>query len=327
MDAFTPTRKFAPLPGASHPHAQTILGQFLRPFHAPKVRRERWETPDGDFLDVDLLEARPDAPHVLLLHGLEGSSRSGYVRALLRSAREAGWGALAMNFRGCSGEPNRIARCYSSGESADPRFALAQLRRSGVKGPLVGVGFSLGANVLLKLLAEDGEDSPLQAAVAVSTPFDLVACARALDSATGIGRLYREVFLRALKVKAYEKARRFPDQVNLERLRTASGMAEFDDVFTAPLYGFKSAWDYYAQCSSGPLLSRIRRPTLLISSKDDPITPLTDEPDRERGNRHLQWLVTDRGGHVGFLASGAAGRPHFWAESTAAEFLIRQLQS
>lgn len=324
MTSFSPSRPFAPLPGTSNPHAQTLLGQFLRPLQPPPLRRVRWDTPDGDFIDADLLEAPPDAPHLLILHGLEGSSKSGYVVAILRHAKALGWGALAMNFRSCSGEPNRIARSYCSGESDDPRFIVQRWRERGVTGPLFGVGFSLGANVLLKMLAEDGEASPLKAAVAISAPFDLVACARALDGGTGVGRLYREVFVRALKVKALQKAKLFPDSVDADRVRAATTITAFDDAVTAPLYGYRDAQDYYAQCSSGRMLGKIRRPTLLISSKDDPITPLNGEPDREKDNPFVQWLLTDRGGHVGFISAGT-GRPHFWAEATAAEFLQAQL--
>ncbi len=326
MATFTPSQPFKPAPGLTHPHAQTILATVLRPLGTPQVRRERWETPDGDFLDVDLLDAPADRPHVLALHGLEGSSKSGYVRAILRHAAEQGWGALAMNFRSCSGEPNRIARSYSSGETDDPRFALGKWRERGVKGPLFGVGFSLGANVLLKMLAEDGETSPLTAAVAISPPFSLAVCAQKLDGATGLGRLYREVFLKALKVKALQKARAHPGAIDPDRVRAARLLSQFDDAVTAPLYGFKDSAEYYQRCSSGPMLDRIRRPTLLITSEDDPITPLNGEHRLQPANPALEWLVTPTGGHVGFIAGGV-GNPHFWAEATAAEFLLARTVS
>src|SRR5262249_26086111 len=158
--------------------------------------------PDRDFLDVDLLAAPKEAPHLLILHGLEGSSRSGYVRACLKEARVRGWGAAAVNFRSRSGRPHRLLRPSTSRPTSDRRLVLRRLEERGAKGPRVAIGYSLGANVLLKMLAEDGDDSPLAGAVAVSTPYDLLRCARALDAGEGFVALYRWSFLRTLKAKA-----------------------------------------------------------------------------------------------------------------------------
>src|SRR5262249_21185819 len=151
-----------------------------------------------------------DRPHVLVLHGLEGTPRSGYMRATLKEIARRGWGAIAMAWRSCSGETNRVLRSYSSGETEDPRFVCGRIREAGVRGPWFAIGFSLGGNALLKLLAETGDDSPLDAGVAVSTPFDLAACARALDAPWGSGALYRLEFLRTLRQKALRKLREHP---------------------------------------------------------------------------------------------------------------------
>ncbi|RPH70411.1 MAG: alpha/beta fold hydrolase [Myxococcaceae bacterium] len=258
----------------------------------------------------------------MVLHGLEGSPHSGYVRATLNEIARRGWGAVAMAWRSCSGEPNRTLRSYCSGETEDPRFVCARIRGAGVRGPLFAIGYSLGANALLKLLAETGEDAPVDAAAAVSTPFDLAACARALDAPWGGGALYRRVFLRTLRQKALGKLREHPAcGLSPEVVRRARTLHAFDDAFTAPSNDYRDADDYYARASSGPLLPRIRRPVLCISAEDDPMIPVETLPT-PIPNPSVQLLRTRRGGHVGFLA-GSLVRPRFWAEAQAVEFLAQ----
>lgn len=321
---FEPTEPFRPAAGLASAHAQTIFAALSRRGKAPPLIRERWDTPDGDFVDVDLLAAPSRAPHLLVLHGLEGSARASYVSELLRGARRRAWGAAALNFRCCSGEQNRLARFYHSGEIDDVLFVAERVRQR-VAGPLYGVGFSLGANVLLVLLASRGVSAPFDAAAAISTPYDLSACARVLDRGGGIYRLYRWWFLRTLRRKALLKLKSHPGMVDAHRVRAARGIEAFDDAVTAPLHGFCDAADYYRQCSSGPLLGQIRRPTLLISAKDDPLaaSPL---PESARKNPFLTALETKHGGHVGFVA-GSVWRPRFWAERQALEFFSRELNS
>ncbi|MGQ0507130.1 MAG: hydrolase [Myxococcaceae bacterium] len=314
-----PVSPFHPAPGLTHPHAQTVFATLVRKGARPPLRRERWETPDGDFLDVDLLEKNPTAPTVIVLHGLEGSSEAGYVVEILRGAAARNWNACALNFRGCSGEPNRLPISYHSGAVDDPRWVLQQLRDR-ARGSLYAVGFSLGGNVLLKLLADTGDSSLLTRAAAISVPFDLARCAQHLDRPgdfwTGI---YRRRFLRTLKAKALANARRHPGPIRVDRVRAAQSLWEFDDAVTAPLHGFASAKDYYAKSSSGPMLDRIRRPTLLISAKDDPFTPFPIPPAAE-SNPLLSVLNPPHGGHVGFVG-GTLLRPRYWAEEQALSFL------
>jgi len=316
--SFQPSESFRPAAFLESPHAQTVYAALLRPVRTPALFRERWDTPDGDFVDVDFLPAPPQAPHLLILHGLEGSAKASYVGELLRGAQRRGWGAAALNFRGCSGEQNRLARFYHSGDTADAHFVANRLR-SRIRGPLFGVGFSLGGNVLLALLARTGEDAPLDAAAAVSVPYDLAACARALDSGAGLYRLYRLWFLRSLRRKALRKLRKHPGIFDGRTVSAARGIEAFDAAVTAPLHGFRDAADYYAQSSSGPLLGQIRRPTLLINAKDDPlaVSPL---PEVAISNSLLAAVQPDHGGHVGFVA-GSILRPRYWAERTALEFL------
>ncbi|HTS79173.1 MAG TPA: alpha/beta fold hydrolase [Myxococcaceae bacterium] len=320
--AFVPTMPFRPAWGASGPQRQTLLAHLLRRPRPPPLRRERIDTHDGDFLDLDWLEAPPHVPHVLVLHGLEGSPSSGYVRATLREIARRGFGAVAMAWRSCSGELNRTLRSYSSGETGDPRLVCRHIRASGVMGPLHAIGFSLGANALLKLLAETEDEAPIDAAVAVSTPFDLGACARALDAPWSGGAIYRRSFLRTLRRKALGKLREHPASgLSAAAVRRARTFHAFDDAFTGPSNGYRDAADYYARASAGPLLGLIRRPVLCISAEDDPMIPPETLPESIPGP-YVQLLRTERGGHVGFLA-GSLFRPWFWAEAQAVEFLAR----
>ncbi|WP_164002887.1 hydrolase [Pyxidicoccus caerfyrddinensis] len=321
---FQPTQPFVPALGLANEHAQTIYASLVRPTHAPTARRERRELPDGDFVDVDTFDGPRGAPHVVTLHGLEGSSRAGYITAILRGAAERGWGATALNFRSCSGEPNRLARSYHSGDIHDALLVLNEVRAR-VTGPLFAVGFSLGANVLCRLLEEQGENAPVDAAASISAPYDLDACCRKLDGPGPFHRLYRERFLRTLKGKAREKLRRFPGAFDRRALEAARSIRAFDDAVTAPLHGFRDATHYYAEASSGPRLHAIRRPTLLLSAADDPMLEAPVIPASASDNPLLSVVLTEHGGHVGFVA-GRAHRPHFWAEAQVLEFFAARVR-
>jgi predicted alpha/beta-fold hydrolase len=321
---FQPTQPFVPALGLANEHVQTIYASLVRPTHAPTARRERRELPDGDFVDVDTFDGPRGAPHVVTLHGLEGSSRAGYITAILRGAAERGWGATALNFRSCSGEPNRLARSYHSGDIHDALLVLNEVRAR-VTGPLFAVGFSLGANVLCRLLEEQGENAPVDAAASISAPYDLDACCRKLDGPGPFHRLYRERFLRTLKGKAREKLRRFPGAFDRRALEAARSIRAFDDAVTAPLHGFRDATHYYAEASSGPRLHAIRRPTLLLSAADDPMLEAPVIPPSASDNPLLSVVLTEHGGHVGFVA-GRAHRPHFWAEAQVLEFFAARVR-
>jgi len=312
---------FRPALLAGNPHVQTIAGKFVRPTPTLPVRRERWDTPDRDFLDIDLVEpADRYRPLCIILHGLEGHSERPYVRCTAEALHRRGFGVAMMNFRACSGEPNRRARTYHSGETDDLRFVVATLRARYPESHLAAVGISLGGNVLLKYLAEEGEASPVHAAVAVSVPYDLQAGSDLLER-TRFGRIYTKYFLDSLLAKVEEKAHLVGDEVDLERVRAATTLREFDDALTAPLHGFRDAADYYARSSSGPRLPEIAVPTLLLHARDDPFLPFEAVPtDAMRGNPLIHPVITQRGGHVGFLR-GTLRRPGLWAEESAARFL------
>ena len=307
-------------------HLQTLWGPMLRPSGRPRLRRERLDTPDGDFLDLDWLEPAPAAaPLVLILHGLEGSFRSHYVRGLCREAARLGLRAVVMNFRSCSGELNRAARLYHSGETSDLDWVLDRLERRepGARRGLVGV--SLGGNVTLKWLGERGEDASdrVAAAVAISTPFHLAGCVRALD--VGVCRaLYTASFLRTLRAKIRAKAHLYRGRIDLPAALGARTFTEYDRFVTAPIYGFADEHDYWARSSSTAFLVKIRRPTLLINAVNDPFIPPSVLPrDEVAQSPWLEAAFVAEGGHAGFLEGPWGTRS--WAERRALAFLHRHL--
>ncbi len=306
-------------PGA---HLQTVWGRLLRRRVAVPTCRVRWTTPDGDFLDLDFMDGPVNSPFLLVLHGLEGSSNRKYVRGLLRLARKRGWRGVALNFRSCSGSMNRAPRLYHSGETADLDWVVAELTKREPGAVILPVGFSLGGNVLLKWLGEEGDGAPdeVRAAVAISTPFDLAAAARKMSR--GIGKLYSRFFFRSLKAKALAKAMQYPDLLDRRAIKKVRNWKDYDGVVTAPLHGFESAEDYWARSSSASFLAKIRRPVFLISSADDPFTPHTSLPHEPVSES--PWLdasFTERGGHVGFVGGAFPWSSVSWAEQRAIEFL------
>lgn len=325
--------EFAPawwLPG---PHLQAVGARLLRSRDGVRYERERLELPDGDFVDLDWVvevDGRSpdrDAPLVLVLHGLEGSSSSDYVRSTHRALAQRGLASLALNFRSCSGEPNRLPRFYHSGDTGDAAAVLALLRERFPARQIGAVGFSLGGNVLLKLLGEcgDGERERLApgAAVAISVPFDLAAGITTLEQ--GLGPIYQHYFLRKLRRKLRLKAALLRGHVDVDALLAVRTLRDFDDLATAPLHGFADSADYYRRASSKPFLEAIQVPTLLIHAADDPFLPALAIPRAEvEANPHLDAIFPEHGGHVGFV-SGTPWAPVFWAEQTAAAFLANRL--
>jgi len=280
-------------------------------------------TSDGDFVDLDWLAApaSTDAPLLLVLHGLEGSCRSHYVQGLLGLAHAEGWRAVVLNFRSCSGEPNRLPRFYHSGDTGDLDEVVRVLAGREPGRAIVAVGVSLGGNVLLKWLGEQDAAAPpaVTAAVGISVPFDLEQCARTLDR--GFQKwVYTASFMRTFKQKVRAKARLHGAFVDLEAVRRARTFAAYDRVVTAPLHGFADEVDYWHRASCGPYLARVRVPTLLLSAVDDPFVPAVALPDPARLPPNVLLEVTERGGHVGFV-EGPPWRVTSWAERRAVEFL------
>lgn len=308
-------------------HLQTLWGKlFRRQVPAPTVL-DRWDTPDGDFVELHRLRASPGAPRVLLLHGLEGTVRSHYAQGLLNEVARRGWGADLLIFRSCGSEMNRTRRFYHSGETTDTAFVLERIAREFPTSPLALAGVSLGGNVLLKFLGERGDDLPLQlrAAAAISVPFDLSRSARRINR--GLSRLYQRFFLGSLRRKAREKAISFPDLAPPSRITGLRTLEDFDNLITGPLHGFKDAQDYYERSSSLPWLKRIRLNTLLLSAIDDPMLPpevLDEVREVARRNRALHVEFVGRGGHAGFIAGSMPWRPFYYAEYRVGEFFAEQ---
>lgn len=321
----SPYRRAPWLPG---PHLGTVWASVARPLPRPRFRRERWELADGDFLDVDRLEgARPDAPVLVISHGLEGSSSASYVRGLAAAAGRRGLAVAAWNFRGCSGAPNRLLRQYHSGDTGDLASVVERLRTEAPGRPVVLAGFSLGGNQLVKWLGERGDDLPpeVRGAVAVSVPFDLARCASALDGPGFWPWVYRERFLRRLRRKALRKAVEHPGRIDAEAVRRSTTFSEYDGLVTAPLHGFESAEDYWTRSSAARFVSGVRKPLLLLSADDDPLVPSVSLPVEAAGQNPAVTLeVTGGGGHVAFV-SGPPWSPGYWAEEQAVDYLVRRL--
>ncbi len=300
------------------------------------MRRELLETPDGDELVLDHLDGPAGSPRVLLLHGLEGSSNSVYVQGFLSEIARRQWRGTAMNFRSCARDPadlarmlpNRRPRLYHSGETGDLDLVARTLAQRDPAAPLCAIGASLGGNVLLKWLGEHPEQRVVAAAAAVSTPYDLGASGRHLE--TFFGRLYVGHFLSTLKTKAVDTARRFPDaaaRIELPRALASRSFWEFDDAANAPLHGFTGADDYYARASSLGFLAKVATPTLCLSADDDPFLP-ADALARARAaaSPAIDFCVTARGGHIGWVAGPWPWSAGYWAEQRVVEWLARALR-
>jgi predicted alpha/beta-fold hydrolase len=299
---------------------------LLRRGRRPEVRRERVETPDGDFVDLDWLAGRErGAPLVVILHGLEGSARSHYAQGLLRGLEKLGWRGLVVHFRSCGGEVNRAARLYHSGDTGDLEFVVSRLTSREPRLRVGMVGVSLGGNVMLKWLGERGEATPMQvvAAASISTPFNLAACASVLDRGLN-RRLYTASFLSTMKAKLDRKAHLLGNVLDLSAALKARTFAEYDRLVTAPLHGFADERDYWDRSSSAQFLPGIRRPTLLINALNDPFMPASALPRTAVAkSRWLEAAFVKQGGHAGFL-EGFAGQSS-WAEARALAFLRRHL--
>lgn len=265
-----------------------------------------------------MLPAAGNAPRVLMLHGLEGSQRSHYVGGILEAARSRGWGAVLVIHRGCGNSPNRARRFYHSGETSDLDLVFRHFAALHPLSRWAMVGVSLGGNMLLKWLGERGPDVDprVVAAAAISVPFDLEAGARYIT--TGFARVYDRTFLRSLRRKALLKLERYPGLFDRARLDRAQSIFEFDDAVTAPVHGFASAVDYYTKSSSLGFLPRVSVPTLLLSARDDPFLPapiLARVEAVAAANSRIEMVVTERGGHVGFVEGSWPWRARYFADS------------
>jgi uncharacterized protein len=295
------------LPGG---HVQTIYARQLANACSVQYRRERWETSDGDFIDLDWLAGAPASGRlVVLFHGLEGCSQSHYALSLMAEARRRGWSGVVPHFRGCSGEPNRLARSYHSGDSREIDWILRRLKNEYPRCEIHVVGVSLGGNMLLKWLGEEGRlaASIIERAVAVSVPMDLVAAAKQLNN--GINRrVYTRHFLQSLRAKVLAKISTLRLDIDVGAVCACSTFREIDDLYTAPYHGFKNAEDYWRQSSSKPWLNEIKVPTLLIHARNDPFLPAAALPTKPEVSDSVFLEYPEKGGHAGFVSGGWPGR-------------------
>lgn len=323
------------LPGG---HVQTLYGAFCAQHPTLHFVRERVDTPDGDFVDLDWCgpglnpnqrpdgQASPhesslvgtaahrwiedgdqavlsgDGPALVLFHGLEGSSLSPYMQTIAHALRAAGWIVAAAHFRGCSGVPNRLARAYYSGDSAEIDFIIGHVRARLPEASLHAAGISLGGNALLRLLGESGAPvHGLRAAAAISVPMDLAACGGRLSDTLWGRQIYSRYFLRSMCRKIFDKAREFPGLVDVSRARNLRTLREFDDLYTAPMHGYHNALDYWTRASSLPLLASIRTPTLVLNARNDPFVPEASLPGSHDASDDVLLHQPAQGGHAGFV--------------------------
>lgn len=334
--------------------SQTLFGALAAPFNRIRFVRERVDTPDGDFIDLDWnapalqlrsrrkqdpalahtaavrwitpadqehINAASAQPALLLLHGLEGSSQSRYAQSITQFFLASGWLVVVAHFRGCSGFPNRLARAYHSGDSEEISFILDTVRQRAPEAKWHAIGVSLGGNALLKRLGETPEQfNWLEAAAAISAPLDLVAAGNHLSDNLFNREIYSRHFLRTLKPKVLEKSRRFPGVIDVMRLNQARDLRDFDNVYTAPMHGFKDATDYWQQSSSKPWLKNILTPTLVLNARNDPFLPEHVLPGPDYGSPNIVFHQPAQGGHVGFVTGMWPGHLTWLPKRLAAFF-------
>lgn len=319
IDALFPMKYAAPswLPGG---HLQTIYPATC--IAGPKVsyRRERWDTPDGDFIDIDFVDGIPNRPFVVLFHGLEGSSDSHYARSLMAHIAALGWSGAVPHFRGCSGELNQAPRFYHSGDAGEVDWIIRRLavqRKAGSSPKFYATGVSLGGNALLRWLGESQQQARIvDAACAISAPLDLAAGGAALSR--GINMIYTRVFLQTLKPKCLQKLTQFPGLFDRDTMLRARNLYEFDNVVTAPLHGYRDTDDYWHRASARHVLSDISVPTLVLNAKNDPFLPARHLPSTASCQVTLEYPA--QGGHVGFVVGALPGRIN-WLPQRITNFL------
>jgi predicted alpha/beta-fold hydrolase len=307
------------LPG---PHLPTLWAALARRRSPAASRFERLRLDDGDFIDLCWVGAS-EGPLVVLLHGLEGSYRSKYAAALLDRIDGRGWGGVLMQFRGCSGEPNLRDRSYHSGDTGDLEFLLAVLEQRYPGRPIMAVGYSLGGNVLLKYLGQSAGNAKPIAAAAVSVPFDLAAGANRLNR--GVSKIYQRCLVRSLQKKIRTKFADRAAPIALDELNKWADFWSFDNNVTAPLHGFADADEYYTRCSCRQYLGTITKPTLVIHSRDDPFLSVDAIPKNDELSNTTELLLTERGGHVGFVSGRNPLRPRYWIDDCLMAWFERNI--
>ena len=311
------------LPGA---HLQTVVPARLFPRPEVSYRRELIDMPDGDFMIFDWVRPEPEsltAPVLVHFHGLEGDSHSHYAEALMSTCAERGWRGVVAHFRGCGGIPNRLPRAYFAGDSADCDWVMRTVHKRYVNAPIYAVGVSLGGNYISKYLGDmGGRASFITAAVSVGAPVDLVAGSEIMSR--GANKLYSEMFLSTLKDKLIDKAKRFPDLIDLQAVMKCRTLYDFDSIYTAPIHHFKSAMDYWTKASAKPWLKYVEVPLLLLNAKNDPFMPEWALPTLADVSDSVWLDQPEEGGHVGFPTGNPPGKIDYLPNRIFRFFLERQ---
>lgn len=299
-------------------HLQTIIPGLFRRIKINGLQRERWVTPDGDFIDVDWLK-NSDKRLVILCHGLEGDSRRPYILGMIKALASRNFSTLSWNFRSCSGEINKLKRFYHSGATEDLHFVIHKAIEKLAPEEIFIIGFSLGGNLALKYLGENHNLSPLiKKTVGISVPIHLASSCKKMMNYEN--RLYEIRFLRSLKGKVISKEKLMPGTFDLKPLTRIHHLWDFDDLYTGPIHGFKDAPDYYEMCSAINFLKDINIPTLLINAKNDPFLSEKCYPDNQQiSNPLVTTIYPDKGGHCGFSASNGL----YYSEYVTLEFLSK----
>lgn len=313
-------------------HLQTILPRFYPAKCDFSPVEHEFELSDGDFVEITWTEdpnkISTKRPIVLVLHGLEGSFDSFYAKRMMNKMHQQGWVGVLMHFRGCGKKPNRKAQTYHSGQTADVTEFVQHLKQQYPDHPLFAVGFSLGGNVLAKYLGEK-QQSGLEGAVVISAPLDLSICAKAIGS--GFSKVYQKYLVDRLKNSTHDKIDFLqgaePIPLSKQVLDAIKTLPEFDQLLTAPVNGFDSAEDYYQRCSGNQFLKSIQTPTLIIHSKDDPFMTKAVIPSQDMMSTAVQFELSERGGHVGFLSGWNPFNPEFWLETRSSQFIQMRLSS
>lgn len=308
---------------ARNRHVQTIWPRFFVRKPKPVLSWEKFDTPDGDFVELAWSKNEPSQNGlVVIFHGLEGSAESHYAAHLMAMLESLGWRYVLVHFRGCGPSQNQTARSYHSGETDDNRLVLEALKQRHPGIPLIAIGYSLGGNMLLKLLGEADNNALLQQAVVVSPPFDLARCSASI--ALGFSRIYQKHLLNSMRRKFRQKYVRYDYAkllgLPLDELQGLRSFYEFDDRITGPLHGFSDAQDYYTRCSAYRYMHNIRVPTLVLHAKDDPFMSPDIVPTAEQISPAVTIELSEKGGHVGFL-HGPVWRPRFWVNERIAVLL------
>lgn len=316
--------EFKPAWWLKNPHLQTLWAEIMRKRVDIPLTHERYELADGDFLDLSWSQKGFNET-VIFLHGLGGSVNSPYMRGMIAALNALSYNTVALHFRGCSSEPNRHAQMFHGGQTDDLAEVIDTLVSQAQGNKVYAIGFSIGANILLKYLGERGLDAPLAGAAAISTPFSLEDTQATLS--TGFSRVYQHFLLTKIKMAVLKKfIMQDHDDINLLSIALAKDMKHFDELMTVPMHGFKDTSDYYSQSSSISYLDKIEVPTLIVHAKDDPFLPETAIKWPKSLPKCVEFILCENGGHVGFVSGDSPQTTEYWLEKIVPNF-IHQISS